>query len=149
MDLGYAHALGVAMYAFSGLEWNVIWCCERLQPNSIYKLAELTSGVVKKRFRKLATEVADDALRERLLQAADRFDPLVDLRNDFVHGRPMTDTDGGQRVSGQHGPWTIQRLEDTADEFTACSSVFNAFLHGALNELSLRTSLVQSGELEA
>lgn len=134
MDSGYGHALGVAMYAFSRLEWDVIWCCERLQPNSIYKLTELTSGVVKKRFRKLATEVSDDALRERLLRAADRFDPLVDLRNDFVHGRPMTDTDGGQRVSGDSGPWTIERLNDIADEFTECSSVFNALLYGPLKE---------------
>ncbi|UMY63918.1 hypothetical protein [Pseudomonas sp. LS.1a] len=148
MDPGYAAALGVALYAFGRLEWDVIWCCERMEPGSITKLTELTSGVVKKRFRKLSEQIEDDALRTSLLQAADQFDPLVDIRNDFVHGNPFTDSDGGQRVGGKNGTWTVERLEEAADEFTTCSRVFNAFVHGALSDLAAHRSMVLSDDSE-
>lgn len=29
-DADYFHALGLAIVAFARLEWNAVWCCERL-----------------------------------------------------------------------------------------------------------------------
>lgn len=34
-DADYFHALGLAAVAFARLEWDAVWCCERLQKGYI------------------------------------------------------------------------------------------------------------------
>lgn len=38
VDHGYIEALGRAAYVFATLEWDAVWCCERMQSNYIQKL---------------------------------------------------------------------------------------------------------------
>jgi hypothetical protein len=35
IDNAYVEALGRATYVFATLEWNAVWCCDRMQPNYI------------------------------------------------------------------------------------------------------------------
>ena len=134
MEDGYAEALGVAMYMFARLEWNVVWCCERLDKGSVSELQELTAGIIRKRLGKLITSVVEDGLREQLMKAAEVFNPLVDLRNDMIHGTPITDKQLGQCLKGKTGSWSIGRINQAADSFADCAILFNSLLHGALKE---------------
>ncbi|WP_024617084.1 hypothetical protein [Pseudomonas kilonensis] len=132
MGGGYAEVLGVAMFMFARLEWNVIWCCERIKDGSVYELKEKTAGVIRKRLSKLVSDLPEGELREQLSSAAERFNPLVDLRNDLIHGTPMTDSEHGQCLRGSTGVWTITRINEAADSFAACAIHFNGLLYGAL-----------------
>lgn len=136
MENGYAEALGLATYMFARLEWNVVWCCERLEKGSVSELQELTAGVIRKRFGKLVLSVADDGLREQLVKAADVFNPLVDLRNDLIHGTPISDPEHGQCLYGKTGSWSITRINQAADAFAECAIIFNGLLYGALKKPS-------------
>ncbi|WP_122864116.1 hypothetical protein [Pseudomonas viridiflava] len=132
MDPGYAEALGLAIFAFARLEWDVIWCCERLERDLIHKIGRMTARNIGDKFASLARQVADESLRAELHKSAERFLELVEVRNSIVHGNPATDEDGGQRLFRHGSPWTIERLSAAADDFTLCSSVFNAFLYRPL-----------------
>ncbi|MBU0522711.1 MAG: hypothetical protein KKC24_23785 [Gammaproteobacteria bacterium] len=136
METGYAEALGLAAYMFARLEWNVVWCCERLEEGSVSELQELTAGVVRRRFGKLVLAIADDELRDELVKAADVFNPLVDLRNDLIHGTPCTHPSYGQCLNGNTGAWSIDRINQAADAFAECAIIFNGILYGSLKKPS-------------
>lgn len=134
MEPGYAEALGIASYMFARLEWNVVWCCERIEKGSVSELQELTAGVIRKRFTKLVGTVNDPEIRDQLEKAAEAFSPLVDLRNDLIHGTPVTDPEYGQCLNGNTGSWSIERINNAADSFAACAMLFNGLLYGVLQE---------------
>lgn len=117
------------MYCFSILEWNVVWSCERLVKGSVYSLPERTSGIIAKRFAQIVTDLPEASVKAQLTPLAARFRDLVEIRNGLAHGRPGTDTDGGQRIFRDGMPWTIEAIDDAADDFTACSIELNAFVH--------------------
>jgi hypothetical protein len=124
----YAAALGLATYAFSLLEWNAVWCCERLEAGCIDRIAERTAGNIARNFKRLAEANGS----EELIAAAQRFDDLVQRRNGLLHGKPGTDRDGSQRLFRDGVAWTEDEIEAVADDFTECSETLNTFLYGAL-----------------
>lgn len=136
MENGYAEALGLAAYMFARLEWNVVYCCERMKEGSVSELKELTAGLVRKRFGKLILAVSDDDVRDQLIKAAEVFNPLVDLRNDLIHGTPVTHPEYGQCLKGKTGYWPITRINQAADAFAECAISFNGILYGALTKPS-------------
>jgi hypothetical protein len=132
VDEGYIKEMGLATFAFAQLEWNVVWCCERLHSGYSSKLDRKTAGNIAADFLRIARRNRDTCLRRGLIEAGNHFKKLVTLRNGLLHAKPGTDQDGGQRLFRDGTPWTDTTLKAVADEFTECSIVFNAYIHGAL-----------------
>lgn len=128
----YVHALGLATYCFAMLEWNAVWCCEKIVTGSINSLADKTAGNIARQFIKIVTAMPPSADQAALHAAATDFKALVETRNGIMHGKPGTDVDGGQRLFRDGIAWTADSLNDAADRFTECSSRLNAMLYGFL-----------------
>jgi hypothetical protein len=123
--------LGRAIFAFARLEWDAVWCCNIIEADYIDKLLKKTAGVI-----------ADDLVRlvssQKLLwdsygTACEEFKRLVVLRNELFHGKPGTTPDGLQRVFNRGSVWTIELVNNAADEFTACEIRLNDLLYKGLN----------------
>jgi hypothetical protein len=146
VEAAYVGALGLAAYAFARLEWDAVWCCERMSPDIIYSsLPHRTAGAIADQLIKLAKKRSATETDD-LLAAAEQFGRLVNTRNALLHAKPGTD-EVAQRLfqyvklgkdhferNGQ--PWTVETINDAADEFTACSNRLNAMLHGPLHASS-------------
>ncbi len=133
VEASYVHAIGLATYAFASLEWNAVWCCERMTPGVIYSLADRTAGGVAKKLLELAARRSAN-VNDDLLDASKEFEALVRLRNGLMHAKPGTDHDQGQRLFRDGQAWTIDAINDAADAFTGCSLRLNAMLHGPLKQ---------------
>ena len=46
VDPEYIQAFGRAMFIFARLEWQAVWCCEKISPGAIQPLSERTAGHV-------------------------------------------------------------------------------------------------------
>ena len=128
----YVHAIGLATYAFATLEWNAVWCCEHIAPGAINSLPDKTAGAIANRLVKLTEGMPASAEQADLLTAAKNFEACVEARNGLMHGKPGTDTDGGQRLFRHGTAWSVEMINDAADRFTACSGRLNGFLYGFL-----------------
>jgi hypothetical protein len=133
IDPSYIASLGLATYAFAELEWSAVWCCERMCPGIVNSLDDKTAGGVAKKLVELAT-LRHATVNDDLLPAAKEFQGLVLARNALMHAKPGTDTDDEQRLFRNGHPWKIERINDLADEFTACSIRLNDLLHGVLHK---------------
>ncbi|WP_124077004.1 hypothetical protein [Burkholderia gladioli] len=90
VETTYVAELGLAAYAFARLEWSAVWCCERMEAGCIERIAERTAGKIAGHFKRLAEANGDAAI----IAASQRFDELVQRRNDLLHAKPGTDSDG-------------------------------------------------------
>lgn len=129
----YAEALGWATYCFAILEWNVVWCCERICPGSLITIVhdELTAGKIAKKFYDLSRNMPGSKERASLEKLAQQFMRLKDLRNSVVHGKPCTGPNGDARLSDKT-VFEISDLHAAADAFSECSIEINGILHGFL-----------------
>lgn len=132
-DREYLFEIGTATWAFAILEWNAAWCCERLEPNCLPAVAERTAGGVAKKLVQLVEALPGSSSRDALIADAKRFKELTQIRNGLMHGRPCTH-EGKARLADDE-IWTPERLQNTADDFSECSSKLNAHVHGWLAEL--------------
>ena len=132
IDDAYVIALGRMAYGFAVLEWNAVWCCERMQATYINNLRRKTAGTIAADLVRLAAAIPDSAVRAKCLNPAQEFKRLVDIRNGILHGKPGTDPAGEQRLFRDGHPWTPTMIDDAADEFTACSNLLNALLYAEL-----------------
>jgi hypothetical protein len=132
VDPGYAAALGLAIYCFASLEWNAVWCCERMEPGSIADLEDRTAGRVADTLSHLVKQLPISAEQLELQSAAADFRFLVGTRNNLVHAKPGTAADGAQALFRHGDQWTHAELQGVADAFTACSARLNKALHGFL-----------------
>ena len=121
VDPAYASALGLAVYAFAALEWNAVRCCERIEPGSIDTLSDRTAGRVADTLRHLAGQLPPSPARDRLNSAAADFQALVRSRNNLLHARPGTNTNGEHCLFREGDQWTPDELAAVADAFTSCS----------------------------
>lgn len=134
VDPKYCEAIGRAAYCFAMLEWNAVWCCEKMQPGKIHSLSEKTAGGVANDLVKLSKALPGTAShRAECISAAKEFQRIIITRNDFLHAPPCTAPNGDQVFSRKGRILTTEDLEDAADEFTACSIRLNALLHGPLS----------------
>jgi hypothetical protein len=131
LDAAYETALGRAAFCFASLEWNVVWCCEKMKQGYINGLDKKTAGRIAGDFRKHGLEQTPDKWRV-LSPIAAEFDRLVVVRNELFHGKPGTAPNGDQRLFHQGQEWTIDRVNEAADEFTACSIPANDALDNLL-----------------
>lgn len=134
VESSYTEALGLVIYAFARLEWDAIWCCERLRPNYVRTVDRKTAGEIAKDLKEYTQTIADEALRADCTSGAVELAQLIGLRNAIVHGKPGPGRD--QRLFRDGHPFSIEDLDKAADAFTACSLHLNRLLHGPLKLLS-------------
>jgi len=134
LEESYATALGRAMFIFSRLEWQAVWCCEKIKPGSIAPLSKRTAGGVSKA---LSSSIKDapDAAKKSLKEAAIRFAQLVEERNGLSHGKPCTARGGAQRLSRHGTIWTHDLIDSAADEFAICGQAINTIFYEHLSDL--------------
>ncbi len=129
----YIEAIGLAAYTFSRLEWQVVWCMEKILPASIHKVVseEMTAGTIAKKFIDATRNMPKSREREELNVLAQRFMELVQVRNNIMHGKPCTSQEGTQRLSGKN-IIEVADLENAADDFTECAGKLNSLSYGFL-----------------
>jgi hypothetical protein len=133
LDNDYSNALGRAVYVFATLEWNIVWCAERLQPGFLKKIRGLTAGQIGTAFISVVTSIHDNALQSEIMPLALRFQDLVRRRNSLLHGKPCTAQDGLQRLFAEAvGVFHLSDIHSMADDFASCSIELNRLLHGPL-----------------
>ena len=135
----YVKALGLAAYTFASLEWQVVWCMEKIKPESIHKVVgeEMTAGTIAKRFIDATRNMPKSKEREHLKTLAQKFMELVQIRNQIMHGKPCTSPNGDQRLSGD-AIIEISTLENAADDFVECSGKLNDMFYGFLKSFEPR-----------
>ena len=131
LDPDYIRAFGRAMFIFARLEWQAVWCCEKISPGIIQPLSERTAGHVAKTLLSLVDRTPP-AVRVQFQEAANRFNELVVVRNKLAHGRPCTVPEGEQRLSFVGGTWTGDSIDQAADDFAECGAELNKLFYGAL-----------------
>jgi len=130
----YVVALGRATYVFATLEWNAVWCCERLKPGFINKLGKKTAGGIAGALIKYVSQISDEGMKQACVGPADEFKGLVSIRNGIMHGKPGTASDNAQRLFWNGAAWTVEMIDDAADKFAACSERLNTLLYDALKQ---------------
>lgn len=133
VEKSYVEALGLAAYTFARLEWQVVWCMEKIKPKSIQKVVgeEMTAGTIAKKFIDATRNMPKSKERETLKELAQKFMELVQVRNKIMHGKPCTSPAGEQRLSS-NGIIEISALESAADDFVECSGKLNDLFYGFL-----------------
>lgn len=91
----------------------------------------LTAGKIAKRFLDLTRNMPASKGREALKASAAEFAALVETRNQILHGKPCTGSNGESRLSSKK-VLEISDLEHTADQFSQCSIELNAQFYGFL-----------------
>jgi hypothetical protein len=132
VDDPYVMALGRVAYVFATMEWNAVWCCDKMNPNYAKRASKKKSSTIATDLTTYAKRRPNPQLRNDCLNAATEFKRLVLVRNNVAHGKPGTASDGEQRLFHEGRPWTIEMLQDTADEYAACSLVLSDLFHHRL-----------------
>ena len=138
-DADYFHALGLAIVAFARLEWNAVWCCERLQQGYISTIEpkKKTAGAIAKDLEALFGRISDQTLRLKVKPFATEFIAIVQERNGLFHGKTETTKESEQRLFRSGTPWSIQDVNDFADRCTRAGAPLNALLNNELKENSI------------
>ena len=134
IDDPYLYAIGLAVFCFAKLEWNAVWCCEKIQSDYIPTIAaqRKAAGVIAGDLVRLASTHHDPVVRVSLGAGASDFAALVRRRNDLLHATPGTARSGHQRMYRKGVEWTIPMIDDLADECVHAGGVLNHHLHQAL-----------------
>lgn len=133
IDETYVIALGRAAYVFATLEWNAVWCCERMREGYINDLGRKTAGTIARDLLKLARRRPLD-IRDACVSPAETFLSLVEVRNAIFHGKPGTAVSGAQRLFREGQVWEPEAIDQAADDFARCSIQLNALLYGELSK---------------
>jgi len=138
-DEAYFRCLGLATFAFARLEWNAVWCCERLQPGYILTIEakKKTAGAIGKDLQSLFSRVVDPTLRTKIVPFAEEFRKVVEERNGLLHGKPGTAPSGDQRLFRNGIEWSIGAIDGFSDRCVVASLPLNALLYGEFKDPSL------------
>ena len=133
-DPDYFHAIGLAAVAFARLEWEAVWCCERLQENYIETIErrKKTAGIIGDDLKSLFLRVSDQNLRVRVVPLADEFKLIVADRNALMHAKPGTGRTGEQRLFRHDNEWAVAKINDFSDRCVRAGERLNALLYNEL-----------------
>jgi hypothetical protein len=132
IDYPYLMALGRCLFVFAQLEWNVVWCGEKIDPGFLAAASGKMAGTIGADFEALVAGLSGNPKQARTLAAAKEFRRLVRMRNGIMHGKPCHSASGMERLTRQGQEWSIPELEAAADEFATCSIELNDLLHNVL-----------------
>lgn len=135
-DNEYFHAVGMAAVAFARLEWNAVWCCERLEAGYINTIEtnKKTAGTIGRDLRTMFSRVSDGVLRSRIEPLAADFSAIVEDRNGLLHGKPGTALNGDQRLFRHGFEWTVGAINDFSDWCAKVSLPLNNLLYAEFKE---------------
>lgn len=135
-DPDYFHAIGLAAVAFARLEWDAVWCCERLQAGYIQTIEadKKTAGRIAKDMQRLFSRVSDPVLRAKITPFATEFSDVVQERNGLLHGKPGTSENADQRLFRHGVEWSINDINLFSDRCVIAGGPLNALLYGELKE---------------
>lgn len=135
-DPEYISALGLAALAFARLEWDAVWCCERLMPGYINTIEakKKTAGTIAKDMENLFLRVSDAHLASKIGSYATEFKDVVLERNGLLHGKPGTAQNGSQRLFRHGGEWTIEAVNRFSDRCVRAGEPLNALLYGEFKD---------------
>jgi hypothetical protein len=100
-------------------------------------LSDRTAGGIAKKFVHLASTLPAGPDKDECRAAAEEFQQLVERRNALLHAKPGTASGGEQQLFRNGTPWTVDMIEDSADEFATSGIRLNALLHGYLASLGV------------
>jgi hypothetical protein len=134
LESGYAKAIGLAVWCFAGLEWNAVWCAERIMPGTLNDMMtkKMTAGDIAKRLRALVRKMPSSPDQEQLLAAAEEFVKLAETRNQILHGKPASTPDQRHRLNSKSGLLEVQEIRQASERFHECSGKLNHAFHGFL-----------------
>ena len=132
IDAPYLNAVGLAVICFARLEWDAVWCAEKIQPGYIHSVGKKMAGNIANDLIGLAAGHGDPAIVASLGTAAAEFKRLVDVRNAIMHANPGTSPSDEQRLFRHGSEWTIAMIDEAADAFVAAGSVLNHHHHHIL-----------------
>lgn len=132
IDDAYLHAVGLATICFARLEWNAAWCCEKMRVGYLNAIGTKTAGQIANDLVGLAAAHPDPTVVASLMPPATEFKRLVGTRNNLVHANPGSAPNGDQRLFRMGAEWTIDLVNDAADEFAAASEPLNYHIHNVL-----------------
>lgn len=135
-DAAYFQAIGLATVAFARLEWNSVWCCERLEPGFIHTIEsqKKTAGALANDLNRLFSRVSDESLRSKITPFSDEFKAIVLERNGLIHGKPGTTPNGDQRLFRHGLEWSIESVNGFSDRCAGASTQLNGLLYDELRE---------------
>jgi hypothetical protein len=134
LDPAYAESLGRALFIFGALEWNIVWCCERIRNGYLRQVSKKAASTIASDFLKLSKTLPTD-IQLQCHEQAEEFQFLVGCRNGLVHAVPATAPNGAQWLCRDGKFWTPVDIDELADRFAACSITVNGLLHGPLDRL--------------
>jgi hypothetical protein len=132
IDASYLHAVGLATICFARLEWDAVWCCEKMRTDYLQCARTKTAGQIANDLVNFAAAHLNPEVVASLGPPAAKFRRLVGKRNDLVHANPGTAVHGDQRLFRNGVEWTIDLINGTADEFAAASRPLNYHIHHVL-----------------
>ncbi|MBR0560494.1 hypothetical protein [Neokomagataea anthophila] len=138
-DPTYFQAIGLAAVAFARLEWDAVWCCERLELGYIDTIdaEKKTAGRIASDLIKLFSRVTDPNIRSKIEPFSLEFKKIVLDRNGILHGKPGSLPNGDQRLFRSGVPWTIEAVDEFSDRCTRASLPLNALLNNEFKEGSI------------
>jgi hypothetical protein len=132
IDDAYLHAVGLATICFARLEWDAAWCCEKMQAGYLNNIGTKTAGQIANDLVALVEAFPNPLVVESLGPPAAEYKRLVGKRNDLVHSNPGTAPNGDHRLFRKGSEWTIDLVNNSADEFAAASEPLNHHIHNVL-----------------
>lgn len=132
IDDPYLQSVGLAMICFARLEWDAVWCCEKMHTGYLRTVGRKTAGQIANDLISLAAAHPDPVVAASLGPSAEEFKRLVGRRNDLMHANPATTPNGDQRLFRKGAEWTITLVNDAADQFVAAAIPLNHHLHNLL-----------------
>jgi len=135
-DSNYFHAIGLAVVVFARLEWDALWCCERLAPGYINTIEpqKKTAGMIAVDLKQLFLRVSDIDMRSKIIPFGVEFEAIVQERNGLLHGKPRTAPNGDQRLVRHAVEWTIDAVNEFSDRCVRAGMPLNALLFNELKE---------------
>jgi len=108
-DTEYFLAIGMAAVAVARLEWNAVWCSNRLNPGYINTIetGRKTAGNNAQDLTELFSRIRDEQMRAKVAPFAIEFSALVGDRNGLLHGKPGTAASGAQRLFRHGSEWSV------------------------------------------
>ena len=133
-DADYFQAIGLATVAFARLEWNAVWCCERLSSGYIHTIEpeRKTAGKIGKDLERLFLKIFDKTLKSKAVLAAKEFNLIVPHRNALMHGKPGTAHNGDQRLFRQNDELSVDVINRFSDRCVRAGMPLNALLYDEL-----------------
>lgn len=128
----YLHAIGLAMFCFARLEWEAIYCCEKIAPGYLKNVSKKFAGEIAKDLAEKASSLPNQLIGEKLKDISEKYKNSVRHRNDLVHAKPASTSNNQQQLIRNGDFLSIEQINTWSDSFAALSISLNHIHHNDL-----------------